>query len=298
MSCPAVSAPESLLESVREDRESGSRELLERLLDGLIHWLRGAPSVDPKQPAALPERVAKLRPGMAAFTNAAALMHDAVEGTDPDDRAEVLRGALVSLRESISESPRRIAEVLRGLEPSDERVMTFSRSGTVTGVLGELASLERIVVLHSYPGAEGVSVARSLQDRAEVTFIYDAEAGGRFADVDALYLGADALGTDGTLLNKTGSRLLARAARDVPVRVLADGLKLCPGRPGTGGPTVRSPEELSPALSRDHPLFETVPPRHLDTYATDRGVARSPNDLAALFEDLLEVRRRFDGTAG
>lgn len=298
MSCAAVSFADGLFESVREDRESGSGELLERLLGGLLEVLRETPSVDPQKIAALPERVAQLRPGMAVFTNAAARMHDALEESDPEGRSGALRAALASLRENLSESSRKIAESLRKLEPRDERVMTFSRSGTVLGVLEELTSLERLVVLHSYPGAEGTTVARRLQEHVKVTFLYDAEAGGAFEDVDALYLGADALGTDGTLINKTGSRLLARAARNVPVRVLADGLKLCPGRPEAAGPTVPSPENLPSSLSRKHPLFESVPPCWLDTYATNRGLVCSPEDLTVLFEDLLRARRRFDDTAG
>ncbi len=294
----AVSFPENLFRSLEEDRESGSRELLERLVDGLLRGLDESPSMDPETAAALPRRMADLRPAMAGFTNAAALLHRELEAASPDEHPRVLRDGLESLRERLAGSIPRIVEALDRPGADDQCVMTFSRSGTVLGVLRERVPLKRLVVLHSHPGGEGVAVARELADDAEVTFAYDAEAGAHFEHVDALYLGADALGTDGTVLNKTGSRLLARAARDVPVRVLTDSLKIEPGRVDRNGPTVPSPEDLPPALAHRHPLFERVPPGRVDTYVTDRGVAEAPDALPGLVEDLLRARRRFDDARG
>lgn len=293
-----MSFPEELFRSIENDRESGSRELLERLVDGLRRSLDEAPPMDAETAATLPRRVASLRPAMTAFTNTAALLHRDLETAGPDDHPGTLRQTLESLRERLDGSIPRIVDTLARTDADDTGVMTFSRSSTVLGALRERASLERLVVLHSHPGGEGITLARELADHAEVTFAYDAEAGAYFEGVDALYLGADALGTDGTVLNKTGSRLLARAARDVPVRVLADSLKIEPGPFDLSGPGVPSPDGVPPALARRHPLFERVPPGRVDTYVTDRGVADSPDALPDLFEDLLQARRRFDAARG
>jgi translation initiation factor 2B subunit (eIF-2B alpha/beta/delta family) len=64
----------------------------------------------------------------------------------------------------------------------------------------------------------------------QVTVITDAQGLGFMKMVDVLLLGCDALVTEG-VVNKVGSGLLALAAKEhgVPVMVVGDSLKVCPG---------------------------------------------------------------------
>lgn len=287
-----MNLPAPLFRRIAEDREHGSRELLERLLSGLLDWSASRDAIDPGTTEDLCHRIADVRPSMASFTTVAALLYRRMEDENEvgmDDLHSVLESLLERLRTSVD----RIAEGVRDAGISDRSIMVFSRSGSVMDLLERLSSLSRIVVLHAYPGGEGVSVARDLHDGHEVHFAYDAEAGGLLQEVDALYLGADAIRVDGTVLNKTGSRLLARAADPVPVRVVADMWKVTRTLPSPEAPSLSSPDGVPADLVRRHPLFEPVPPGRIDTYMTDRGVLGSADQIRTTCRNCLRARRSF-----
>ena len=89
----------------------------------------------------------------------------------------------------------------------------------------------RVIVCESRPLCEGVTLARRLAAAGvQVTVITDAQVLGFMKEVDAVLLGCDAVVTEG-VVNKVGSGILALAAqaRDVPVLVVGDSLKVSPG---------------------------------------------------------------------
>jgi translation initiation factor 2B subunit (eIF-2B alpha/beta/delta family) len=96
--------------------------------------------------------------------------------------------------------------------------------------------------------------------------------------VDAVLVGADAITPDGDVVNKTGTRVLALAARDagLPVYAAASTFKIRP----TDGPAA-GPERTAPAaavydgdaaVSVHAPTFETVPAALVDGVACETGV--------------------------
>ncbi len=127
----------------------------------------------------------------------------------------------------------------------DGPIVTLSRSGTATAAL---SSIDRpIVVSESRPANEGVGVAERLAaDGRDVTLVTDAALGylltpeserpendgmGAAATTPAVALvGADTVLADGSVVNKTGTRLLALAAArvDVPLYVVTARDKIAP----------------------------------------------------------------------
>lgn len=283
-----------LLDDVRSDRDHGSRELLGHLLDELSPHLPG--SDDPGGLRRLCRRIAALRPGMEAFTNLAALLHERCldpanqRGDSPPSSHDVLGDLRAEHRGSLN----RLVEHYREASYPDSSVMVFSRSGSVAEIL-RTARFDRVYVLESHPGGEGVSLANDLSGTAPVRFLYDLETTAHLPDVDALYLGCDRFEKNGTVTNKTGSHLLARAAGSVPVRVLAETWKYSPEPGGHPGPSRDSPPSLNPSLRREHPLLERVPARLVTDFVTDRGCWTPGEEPPPLPDELVRARRHFPG---
>ncbi len=201
--------PARKLRSLAEDRVSGAREIVGRLLNVVADLLRepgpvedllvsAATAVVPHQPT-----MAALLSGMDRLFSAAARGgHEAV-------RAEVERQLLDHPRDLL-----RIAEVAEPVLRPLRSVALLSWSSTIAEILdrsgGHLAS---VVVAESRPGAEGRRAAqRAAAAGRRVLFVADAAFPVEAAAADALLLGGDALGPRG-LINKVGSRAAAREVR-------------------------------------------------------------------------------------
>jgi translation initiation factor 2B subunit (eIF-2B alpha/beta/delta family) len=98
-------------------------------------------------------------------------------------------------------------------------IMTHSLSSTVLNVFEKLQdSRIAALVTESRPLNEGYILARRLSEWCIPTqLITDAQMGLFAAQADMALVGADSLLADGSLLNKTGSYLLALAAQDAKI---------------------------------------------------------------------------------
>jgi translation initiation factor 2B subunit (eIF-2B alpha/beta/delta family) len=156
------------------------------------------------------------------------------------------------------------------------RVATLSRSGTVLAAL-QRGRPDAVLVATSQPGGEGVGVAETLAETAEVTLTSDAAFAHALAefDADALVVGADTVLADGRVVNKVGTRsgALAASFEGMSVIVVAAADKLSPE--GSVDAGERDPAELydgDAALSVQNPTFDTTPPNRIDAVVTERGV--------------------------
>jgi translation initiation factor 2B subunit (eIF-2B alpha/beta/delta family) len=148
---------------------------------------------------------------------------------DADDPAAVERAASEALTEAFDADER--AAAWPDSPDAPDTVLTLSRSGTVCGAI-ESADPSQVFVAESRPAREGVGVAESLAPEREVTLHTDAAVGHVLATemVDAVVVGADAVLADGSVVNKTGTRLVALAAarEGVPVYVVCAADKVTP----------------------------------------------------------------------
>ena len=114
------------VESIRQDREHGARELA---LEALKTLRASASSTPPLELRRAAQALALARPMMAAIANAMATawvaLSERVNSLEPLD--EIIQ--------RLEESPRRMAEASRELLPAGT-LMTYSYSSTVIEVLG------------------------------------------------------------------------------------------------------------------------------------------------------------------
>lgn len=106
-------------------------------------------------------------------------------------------------------------------------ILTISHSKTILSVLKEWRKFSSdlfVYVCESRPGMEGLETAKELKSmKIKHQIIADAMAGKIISTVDLIILGADQILRDESIVNKTGSRMLAIIAKyhKVPVFVLA-----------------------------------------------------------------------------
>ena len=148
-----------------------------------------------------------------------------------------------------------------------QRLMTHSISSMVSRIL--LASPRdglEVVVTESRPAQEGWNLASTLaREGVAVTYVTDAQMALFVRTADAVVVGADALLPDGSVVNKTGTHLMALAAREfgVPFYCCAESFK-CTTEPAGGlaleeksGSELRPPPV--PGIRTRNVYFEVTP---------------------------------------
>ena len=140
------------------------------------------------------------------------------------------------------------------------------------------------IVKETRPRKQGHITARRLRELGvPVTLIVDNAAGRYLDDADHVFVGADSITADGSVVNKIGTRSLAVTARerDTPIVVAAQTVKLDPAT--LSGHTVeietRDEREVIDDETRAeigeidvaNPAFDVTPPRYVDAIVTERG---------------------------
>ncbi len=245
------------VEQIAEDRTHGASWLAAQALDALADAV--ALGEDPLE---VGRELARARPSIGAITGALARVLGAARM--PEQVVEEARAVLAAR----SRAPRAIA-VLLSSDVAGKVVMTHSASATVREALVH-APPDRVVCTASEPTAEGRPFAESLR-REGLTgdVVADNDAPHALSTVDLLLVGADTVFRDGALANKTGTRDLAKAAKEagVPVIVAAEVIKLAPAES-------RKPDEE---------LFDLTPPDLIDRFVTEEGIY-DPEDVASLVD--------------
>jgi translation initiation factor 2B subunit (eIF-2B alpha/beta/delta family) len=275
------------VETVRADRTHGSAWIAARAVEVLRDAAAEADAW--RDVAAVARDLRTARPEMAAVANAVDRTV-AAAGPVPADPETVVARAIDGLEDTLTADDRAGRVAARHLRGSDARaVATLSRSGTVREALRSL-SPDRLVVAESRPEREGVGVAEwaAVGTDAAVTLTTEAGLPTALASerVDAVLVGADSITPAGDVVNKTGTRTLALAAREagVPVYVAASTLKIRPMGDDA------APEQTSPTeavydgdvdVSVHAPTFEPVPGGLVDGVATEDGMVGADGIRAA-----------------
>jgi translation initiation factor 2B subunit (eIF-2B alpha/beta/delta family) len=158
-------------------------------------------------------------------------------------------------------------------------VMTHSASATVLEALTHTPPAQ-VVCTISEPGGEGRGLAAELKARGvEVELIADSEGAEAVRESDLLLLGADTVFRDGSLVNKTGTGSIAKAANEagVPVLVACETFKLAPFEP-------EQPREDT---------FELIPAALIDRVVTEEGAAGT-GDVASLVDRTPCLQKGYD----
>jgi ribose 1,5-bisphosphate isomerase len=208
----------------------------------------------------------------------------------------------------LQNSKRRIAIIgARRFPMTNEKfiVMTHCHSSVVTAILLE-AKKEgknfKVITTETQPRLQGRKTAQELL-KAGIEVIHVVDSGMRWAvkhfQVNLILIGADSITSEGTIINKIGSRLLALVAHEehVPFYVASPLLKYNPETNLGMLETIemRDPIEIWENPPKDinvlNPAFETVSRRYIDALITEAGIFASshvPNYFAKLYPDMID----------
>ncbi|MFX0187317.1 MAG: translation initiation factor eIF-2B [Candidatus Hodarchaeota archaeon] len=209
--------------------------------------------------------------------------------------------------EMLQNSKQKIAEIGARRFPTTEKkfiVMTHCHSSLVTAILLEAKRQRKnfmVINTETQPRLQGRVTAKELLE-AGIEVIHVVDSAMRWAvrnfQVDLIIIGADSITSEGTVLNKIGSRLLALVAHEenIPFYVASPLLKYNP-ETNLGvleKIEMRDPKEIWENAPKKiqilNPAFETVSRRYIDGLITEAGIFASshvPNYFAKLYPEMI-----------
>nr|WP_320048846.1 hypothetical protein [uncultured Desulfuromonas sp.] len=279
MSCEPFA---KFLQRFKEDRQHGASELARRALTWLAQFTADMAAFDDTTRQMLLDQVGQLctaRPSMSVVAHLLLRWQNQLDDLDECVEAPTQLAAAATQLVALSrQAVEDCANHARQLISPGQTVLTHSCSSTLMRLFAALRGTDcHIVVCESRPLYEGVTVVRQLSDwRLPCTLITDAQAGVYTAQADLVMVGADSLLSDGAVVNKVGTRLLALAAQrdQCPVYVVAESFKQ---RPEAAGALVLEQMDVS-ELGHDLPdahmansYFDITEPDLISAWVDERG---------------------------
>jgi len=263
-SIASMVTPESAVRELHENTTDGAALLARRAISLLSSFVAAADDDDlPAATRRCAEQMRTARPTMAAVGNLVQSWMETVGWPHDDFRhramahcESILARADCALAETVRHARKRLGEF-----PPDSVFLTHSASSTVRSVIDGLPF--RLLATASEPGGEGRRMAAELG----ITCVEDDDAPSLVADVDAVLVGADAVGSK-AFVNKVGTRPLARAAWEsaTPFFVVAESYKWVPNaRPVVAEDSFEAVEnELVTAFLMDNVHSVSPAPHEID----------------------------------
>lgn len=194
------------------------------------------------------------------------------------------------LKNYLSTAVKSIAEIGSKRVPKKGVVLTHCHSSLVEGILKRAyddGKKFEVISTETRPKLQGRITAKNLSEHGiPVTTIVDSAAMTYMNAVNLVLIGADAVLSDGSVVNKIGSYLVALAAKeaDTPLYVCTETYKFDPKTlMGDYEPIEqRGPEEVwksAPGgVQIKNPAFEIVPAHHIHALITEEGIM-SPHSV-------------------
>lgn len=271
---------QSIVAELREDLQSGATELARKTLDQVLAYL------DHEQPdtgtlRTLLSELRQARPSMIVIGNALARIEQRGSAEPHAAREDILE-----IRAQLSDATSAMARHARQALPDTPVIMTHSASSAVLALFRSLAKDKKpfsVICTQSSPGFEGHTLARTLDGLSvPVTLITDAQMALFVPQADVVVTGCDTWFTDGWFINKSGTHLLALAARasGTPFWVLADSFRNSDADPANVILEEMSGDELRAPSGRwitpRNVYFELVPRGLVSRRISEQGVSSCP----------------------
>ncbi len=206
----------------------------------------------------------------------------------PEDLSQakrVLYERLVKYEDEYKRMEEKIAEIGARKIPDDATIITHCHSSTLMAVLRRATDLGKsitLMVTETRPRYQGLKTALEARKMGlKVIYFVDSAAYYFMRKADLFMTGADAITSDGYVINKIGTALMALAAEKfgVPYYVTASTLKYDPSTLlGKNEPIEeRDPSEvIDPRILRGveirNPAFDATPPEYVDGVITEVGI--------------------------
>ncbi|SFX10803.1 translation initiation factor eIF-2B [Marinospirillum alkaliphilum] len=276
------------LRAVKADLNSGASVLARKALEDIMDYADACEVADVAELQVeitdLADRLSGARPSMVVVSNV--LKHFVATLPDlPDDLKKARGRAAVHAEEvieQVQQAQARAVEFCMNELTDGMTIMTHSVSSSVMQLFTACQRSGKqinAIITESRPGMEGRNLARYLNKLGVQTqFITEAQMAHFVVQADKVIVGADSLLRDGSLVNKTGTRLLALAAKDagIPFWVLAESFKHSLVLPEDVVLEEMPEEELQlesmPNVQLHNIYFDLIPARLITAWADEQGV--------------------------
>jgi ribose 1,5-bisphosphate isomerase len=246
-------------------------------------------------------RLYETRPTAVSLPNALRFVLHGMAGSSVDElRASVLE-CVERFREDLDRAQDRLGRIGAGRLRDGDTVMTHCHSTDAIACLE--AAVEEGTTLSAYvketrPRLQGRITARELDALdVDVTLIVDNAAHRYLHECDHVFVGADSIAADGSVINKIGTSGLAVSARHhgVPIVVAAQTLKIHPDTLTGEAVEIEYRDETEVVAEEEraaledvrvlNPAFDVTPARHVDAIVTEHGQF-PPESIVTLMREL------------
>ena len=213
---------------------------------------------------------------------------------------EIVFQKSIELEKELQKVHDRVADVAVQRIPEYSKILTYSYSSSVAKSLKKAHDLNKkisVVCCESRPTKQGVKMARELSSYGIPTsLIVDSAARKFMRQVDLIFLGADVISSNGSVVSKIGAGSIAALAHEQgkPLFVVSGSYKFDPVTVDSFQEPIeeRSPEEIIqqkflPKVKIENPAFETIPPHYVDAIITELGIV-SPKNIFGLMTKKFE----------
>jgi len=246
-------------------------------------------------------RLLDTRPTAVSLPNSLRYVLQRIEGDTVEERRRSAISGAREFRERLDTAQADLGEIGANRLQDGDTVLFHCHSTDVLACIRravEQGTDLTAIVKETRPRKQGHITAETLRDLGvPVTLIVDGAAGRYLDDADHVFVGADSVTADGSVVNKIGTRTLAVNARerDTPIVVAAQTVKLDPTT--LSGHTVeietRDESEVITDEGRreigeitvENPAFDVTPPRYIDAIVTERGQF-PPESIVFLMREL------------
>lgn len=229
-------ASTDLVDEIANDRVRGASELARAALDNLGRLARERPASRSDALRTdlgdLAQRFIQARPSLAPIANLLGDWRHWLERQPPQELDQLRTTAAAEAERLMTASlaaQERTAALAATALGGGRRILTHSLSSTLLEVFRRLPGTgTKVILTESRPLNEGYRLAARLADWGiPATLITEAQMGLIAQEADLALIGADSLLTDGSVVNKAGTLLLALAARQagIPFYVACEGFK-------------------------------------------------------------------------
>jgi len=213
-----------------------------------------------------------------------------LKDVDKASSLEEARGSVVRNAKAFVETSNNAVDAIakigaKRVEKGDT-IMTHCNSSAAIGVIKEAHAQGKdikVFATESRPWRQGLLTVRELSDAGvDVTLIIDSAVRMVMKDIDKVFVGADTVTSNGSLINKIGTSQLALAANEerTPFYVCTETYKFSPMtifgdiveiEERDCGEVAR-PEEIPKGVKIFNPVFDTTPAKYIDAMITEVGM--------------------------
>jgi len=301
----------SSIKQIRELKIQGASNVALFVLDSLLKEGRRSKSKDPKKfyerILELAFRLAVARPTEPAARNALAFVLTRLEQADKSSVASIKRELSASVGEMkrlIDEIQRKTIEVASNRIPENGTILTHCHSSTVVKAISlahRRGKKVEVICTETRPRYQGRITAKELASAGvSTTLIVDSAVRKFMKEVDLVLVGADVVCSNGAVINKIGTSMIAAIAKEhrVPLVVACGSYKFDPLTEVGYLEMIeeRSPREVLPfpikGVKVKNPAFDVTPADYVDAIACEEGLV-PPIELRNVFKKKFEINMKF-----